>query len=325
MNRPMRLSGEEALRRLQLVQAVDSGDEFDTDDDDVGLSESIAECNSDGSDSGTDDVEVTTSDGISGPSATQPLVAPDGSGQSSTLASKDGTKWTVLSISEQIGRFQSQNVFTAKSGITAYCRSVAAPVDAFRLILDDGCLRHIAKCTVDYARTKEKDWNMSIRELNAFIGLLYLRGAMNARNFPLDDLWSEKYGCPAFGKAMARNRFREIKKYIRFDCKSNRQSRIGDDKFCMISYVLNRFAENSQKCYVPEDSLTIDEQLFPTKSRCRFIQYMPNKPDKFGIKFWILAEVKSKYCLNIRPYLGKDEERVDSLGTHVVMNLMEPY
>ena len=52
---------------------------------------------------------------------------------------------------------------------------------------------------------------------------------------------------------------------------------------------------------------------------------MPNKPDKFGIKFWVLAEVRSKYCLNIAPYLGKDEERVECLGTHVVMKLLSPY
>jgi len=52
---------------------------------------------------------------------------------------------------------------------------------------------------------------------------------------------------------------------------------------------------------------------------------MPNKLDKSGIKFWILAEDSEKYCFNIKPYLGKDKERVDSLGTHSVMKLMEPY
>ena len=52
---------------------------------------------------------------------------------------------------------------------------------------------------------------------------------------------------------------------------------------------------------------------------------MPNKPDKLGIKFWVLAEVQSKYCLNMAPYLGKDNTRVDSLGTRVVMTLMQPY
>ena len=30
---------------------------------------------------------------------------------------------------------------------------------------------------------------------------------------------------------------------------------------------------------------------------------MPNKPDKFGIKFWVLAEVSSKYVCNLLPYL----------------------
>jgi len=52
---------------------------------------------------------------------------------------------------------------------------------------------------------------------------------------------------------------------------------------------------------------------------------MPNKPDKYGIKFWLLAELESKYCLAISPYCGADDSRVESLGTHVVLNLMTPY
>ena len=48
------------------------------------------------------------------------------------------------------------------------------------------------------------------------------------------------------------------------------------------------------------------------------------KPDKFCIKFWILADVETKYCYNVLPYLGKDETRTTGLGTHVVMKLAEP-
>lgn len=36
----------------------------------------------------------------------------------------------------------------------------------------------------------------------------------------------------------------------------------------------------------------VDEQLFPTKAHG---QYMANKPDKFGIKFWIAADVETKF------------------------------
>jgi len=52
---------------------------------------------------------------------------------------------------------------------------------------------------------------------------------------------------------------------------------------------------------------------------------MPNKPDKYGIKFWLLAELESKYCLAISPYCGADDSSVESLGMHVVLNLMTPY
>ncbi len=54
--------------------------------------------------------------------------------------------------------------------------------------------------------------------------------------------------------------------------------------------------------------MTLDEQLLPLKTRCGFIVFMPNKPDKYGLKFWILCEVNSKYVVNIIPYLGAQEK-----------------
>lgn len=54
---------------------------------------------------------------------------------------------------------------------------------------------------------------------------------------------------------------------------------------------------------------------------------MLNKPDKFGIKFWMLADSSSKYMCNAMPYLGKDDSRSanDTLASHVVLKLSEPY
>ena len=70
----------------------------------------------------------------------------------------------------------------------------------------------------------------------------------------------------------------------------------------------------------------MDEQLFSKKARCRFTQYMANKPDKFGIKFWLAVDVKSKYILNAIPYLGKDEARpaIQRLSESVVIKLVKP-
>ncbi|GFX61711.1 piggyBac transposable element-derived protein 4 [Trichonephila clavipes] len=54
---------------------------------------------------------------------------------------------------------------------------------------------------------------------------------------------------------------------------------------------------------------------------------MAGKPDKFGIKFQIAADVDSKYVLNGFPYLGYDEERPEnlSLSEYVVLYLIESF
>ena len=54
---------------------------------------------------------------------------------------------------------------------------------------------------------------------------------------------------------------------------------------------------------------------------------MPNKPVKFGIKFWLLCEVDEKYICNGFVYLGANENRLDeeTLGGFVVKELMSPF
>uniref|UniRef100_A0A1A9UYQ9 DDE_Tnp_1_7 domain-containing protein n=1 Tax=Glossina austeni TaxID=7395 RepID=A0A1A9UYQ9_GLOAU len=77
----------------------------------------------------------------------------------------------------------------------------------------------------------------------------------------------------------------------RFDNKNQRSQRLQNDKFALISDVWYKLMGNSQNCYKPGAYLAIDEQLFPTKERCRFTQYRPNKADNFGIKFWLASDV----------------------------------
>lgn len=69
--------------------------------------------------------------------------------------------------------------------------------------------------------------------------------------------------------------------------------------FMSILWIITRQKEN----------ITIDEQLFPSKTRCPFTQFIPSKPDKYGQKFRLAVDLRTKYLLNAFPYLGKDEER----------------
>ena len=66
---------------------------------------------------------------------------------------------------------------------------------------------------------------------------------------------------------------------------------------------------------------------YQSSMQIHLIQYMPNKPDKFGIKFWIAADVKAKYMLHSFPYMGKDDSQPADItsGEQVVVRLTKPY
>jgi hypothetical protein len=252
--------------------------------------------------------------------------------ENSTIG-KDGTEWRMQSINvpSRRGPASTHNVFRQTAGLSAKAKRTIQhdelALSAFSLLVTEQMLRRIQKCTIAEAmRRTNNEWTLTLKELDAFIGILYARGLLGAKNLPVSELWEETWGNNIFKKTMARNRFTEILRYIRFDDKSSRSARLVENKFALFSEIWDLFNENCQGHYTPNENLSVDEQLFPTKARCRFTQFMPNKPDKFGIKFWIIAEVDSKYFLRGIPYLGKDELRTSStLAHHVVLQLVESY
>lgn len=199
---------------------------------------------------------------------------------------------------------------------------------AFLLVIDNYILEHIRNCTeLEASRILGKKWSITQSKLKAFFAILYARGAYEGNNLRLQYLWNTKWGPSFFSNTMSRRDFCEILRYIRFVQKNQRSQCLKTGKFALVSVVWDKFIKNSQICFKPGANITVDEQLFPTKARCRFTQYMPNKPQKFGIKFWLTSDVETKYVVNGYPYLGKDESRNTStpLIEFVVMKLVEPY
>lgn len=58
-----------------------------------------------------------------------------------TAIGKNGTRWTLV-ISNIPGRLSAQNVFSGRSEMS-YCRNIERTADAWRLLIDEGCIRHI--------------------------------------------------------------------------------------------------------------------------------------------------------------------------------------
>ncbi|XP_078051622.1 uncharacterized protein LOC144477755, partial [Augochlora pura] len=218
-----------------------------------------------------------------------------------TETAADGTVWSKFDEGGIPGRLPVTCIFKGVTGPTGYARrNVMANnlVSAFSAIINDYIIKHIKKCTEEEARRiLNYDWTTTLPKIRAFIGILYARGVYEAKNLKLSYLWSVKWGPEFFRRTMSRDKFKQILRFIPFDKRTERGTRIRINKFALVSEIWDKFIENSQACYQPGQNITVDEQLFPT----------------FGIKFWFASDVTSKYVLNGFAYLGKDEQRPSSM------------
>jgi len=81
-----------------------------------------------------------------------------------------------------------------------------------------------------------------------------------------------------------------------------------------------------QQYYQPACELSVDKMMIGTRCRVSFLQYLPKKPTKFGIKVFVNSnsEAKMGYVLTFQIYTGKHESStLDSKGVsyRVVMDL----
>ncbi|KAL9929350.1 piggyBac transposable element-derived protein 4-like isoform 1-T2 [Glossina fuscipes fuscipes] len=316
---------------INLLDKINNIDEDCSEDDQevYGIDDDTAENYCDLFDSETDEDKILNI--CRGQERKTFIVSSESANEEEIETAMNGTVWKKIKEGSNSGRTSICNIFEEISGPTGYAKRnimKGRAFSAFSLIIDHIMIEHVREYTESEAfRVLKTKWNLSIAKLYAFIGLLYARGSYEAKNINLSYLWNKKWGPSFFSTTMGRNDFAEIMRFIRFDNKNQRSQRLQNDKFALISQVWYKFIENSQNCYKPGAYLTIDEQLFPTKARCIFTQYMPNKPDKFGIKLWLASDVTSKYIVNGFPHLGKVEGRESSipLEEFVTLKLAEPY
>jgi len=123
---------------------------------------------------------------------------------------------------------------------------------------------------------------------------------------------------------MARSRFTARSRAIRFDDAAARRRTSSTDKVAPIRDVFELFVKSFQDCYIPNDNLTVDEQLVTFRGRCPFRQFIPSKPGKYGIKIWALCDSVTSYVYNMHVYTGREEgqNREVNQGQRVVLDLI---
>jgi hypothetical protein len=107
----------------------------------------------------------------------------------------------------------------------------------------------------------------------------------------------------------------------------------GFDKLHQVRWLVEEIRENCKKVWELGKFLTINKMMVRYKGTYSPIrQYMPNKPQKWGLKIWCLADAVSKYVYDFCVYCGKVimggtaevAPRTDGGVAHnVVMGLMD--
>ena len=142
---------------------------------------------------------------------------------------------------------------------------------------------------------------------------------------PSDRGLLEKIEVPFFARVMSRDRFELL--FWLFNVShstSARASRIDKIKM-LLDNMLARF----QSRYYPGCKLALDETMVGFRGRFVAKQYIQNKPTKWGIKCFTLADSPNGYVLNILVYTGKDTLQTTNSElpqpARVVMYLADPY
>lgn len=104
---------------------------------------------------------------------------------------------------------------------------------------------------------------------------------------------------------MSKNRFKSLLQFCRFDDKTTRENRLKEDKLAAIRDLGMMFLAQLRICYIPGESLTVDEQLIPSRGRCCFRLYIPSKLGKYGLKIFWCCDSTTAYPLNGKVYLGR--------------------
>jgi Transposase IS4 len=102
-------------------------------------------------------------------------------------------------------------------------------------------------------------------------------------------------------------RWEQIKRFLKLSDPSTDKDH-SDDRMHRIRELFEYFMTASKANYQPGESIALDEAMKKFKGRCKFKQYIKNKPIRWGLKIYCVACSETSYLCNAEFYLGKNLE-----------------
>ena len=103
---------------------------------------------------------------------------------------------------------------------------------------------------------------------------------------------------------MSRNRDQIITKFLHFN---NNEATPADstDKLYKLRPIHDKIVGNWHKLFNPGEQISVDKGMLKWRGRLLFRVYNKDKPTKYGIKSYFLADSNSGYCWNMDMYCGQ--------------------
>jgi hypothetical protein len=178
------------------------------------------------------------------------------------------------------------------------------PKGLYEKIVDQELLDCVRDLSNQYAMAKfGTSYNITSEEINVFFAILLLSGYNPVTDYDL--YWSNSEDCAnrMVKAAMARDRFRIIKKCIHFGSLEDKEGEI-PDRFKKVRLLVKHMQKRFCEMFVPEQNLSHDEAMIKYFGKSGLKQAIRNKPIRFGFKAWVLCTV-SGYVIVFDLYQGK--------------------
>ena len=169
-----------------------------------------------------------------------------------------------------------------------------------------------------------KSVKTNVKELRTLAGIHLVMGVYSIPQVRM--YWAKNTGLlPIVTEKMTRDRFFELRNHLH-TVDNMQHDQNSDDRLWKVRPLLTCVKNACNQIQRPK-FCSIDEQMIPFVGRCGFRQYLPSKPNPYGIKKIVLAS-SDGVVLDFLIYSGKgtvsdDEKNQFGLGGAVVHRLIE--
>ena len=177
-----------------------------------------------------------------------------------------------------------------------------------------------------YAKSDGSWQDVTPDEIRKLIGLLIYFGLVKVVG-NVEKYWSKKslYNGLWARAIMPRLRFKALMALLHV---VDPATEVPADTLHSVESFVNYFKIRCRELYQPRQNVAIDERMVKSRHRSGIRQYIRDKPTKWGIKLWVLADSSNGYTIDFDIYIGKHAGRdvsAHGLGYDVVVKLMQPY